>query len=358
MIRAAVLWSQLSGYLVACLNELAARGVEILVVHWPASTTAPFRFSDSDLVGMRFARDKFTSYPGLQSVLLGFRPDAALISGWMDRMYLRAALDLRSKGCVVIGAIDNQWRGDWKQLLGSLSAGWLLRKMFSAVWVPGDRAEQFARRLGFEGVRLWRGLYCGATRGFREIATLREQQWMEKASWPRKFVFVGRYEDVKGLRELLRAYQAYRDSCPEPWELICVGHGNLKPLVAAARGVQDLGFVQPRDLPSILADAGCFVLPSRKEGWVVALLEAAASGLPVICSDACGSHVELVRDGYNGCIVSAGNVEELVMAMRRVSMMAPADLREWGRRSAQLAAAYTPERWADYFLQKYQEITS
>jgi len=357
-MRVAVLWSRLSGYFVDCLTELASRGVELLIVHWPAEASAPFAFCDSDLPGTRYLRTDIDRLGRLEDLLRKFDPDAALVSGWMDWLYIRTALVLRRRGVVVVGGIDNQWRAHSKQVIGAMCAGWVLRRVFSALWVPGERAEQFARRLGFRGVRLWRGLYCGASKKFRAAGEVRAREWFGRGEWPRRFVFVGRYEDVKGVPELLEAYAKYRELCSEPWELWCAGHGSLKPLVSAARGVRDLGFVQPSGLPSVLADSGCFVLPSRKEGWVVALLEGAASGLPVICSDACGSHVELVREGFNGWVVRAGDAAGLAAAMVRVSSMSPKELSEFGKRSADLAAAYTPERWAEYFVEKYSELAS
>jgi glycosyltransferase involved in cell wall biosynthesis len=358
VIRVAVLWSRLSGYFVDCLAELASRGVELLIVHWPASANAPFRFRDSDLPGTRYLRTDIDRFGRLEDLLRKFDPHAALVSGWMDWLYIRTALVLRRRGVVVIGGMDNQWRGHFKQVIAPICAGWVLRRTFSALWVPGERSEQYARRLGFRGVRLWRGLYCGASKKFHAAGEVRAREWLGRGEWPRRFVFVGRYEDVKGVPELLEAYAKYRELCSEPWELWCAGHGSLKLLVSAARGVRDLGFVQPNGLPSVLADAGCFVLPSRKEPWGVALLEGAASGLPLICSDECGSHVELVREGFNGWVVRAGDAAGLAAAMVRVSSMSPKELSEFGKRSADLALAYTPERWAEYFLEKYSELAS
>src|SRR5690606_254758 len=120
------------------------------------------------------------------------------------------------------------------------------------------------------------------------------QVFRTQGSWPRSFVFVGRYEEIKGLPELLEAYRKYRQACPDAWDLICVGHGPLKCEIPRSPGVLDLGFLQPLGVASMLARSGCFVLPSRYDAWGVALLEAASSALPVICSDHCGSHVELV----------------------------------------------------------------
>jgi len=63
--------------------------------------------------------------------------------------------------------------------------------------------------------------------------------------------------------------------------------------------------------------AGCLVLPSRKEGISNALLEAQAAGLPAVVSDIPGNLV-VVRDGENGIVVPVGDVEALAYALIRL----------------------------------------
>ena len=70
--------------------------------------------------------------------------------------------------------------------------------------------------------------------------------------------------------------------------------------LVGVHGVEMLGFVQPDDLPAVLERAGCLVLPSRFEPWGVVVHEAAAAGLPIVCTPVCGAATRLVLDGYNG----------------------------------------------------------
>lgn len=74
--------------------------------------------------------------------------------------------------------------------------------------------------------------------------------------------------------------------------------------------------------------------------------EAAASGLPLIVSEACGAGVHLVRDGYNGYVTDAGHVRSVAAALTRMHRLSEDERQEYGRRSFELSKQYTPERWA------------
>lgn len=71
------------------------------------------------------------------------------------------------------------------------------------------------------------------------------------------------------------------------------------------------------DVPEMLAEADLFVLPSRKEGLGLVLLEAMSAGVPVIASKIDGP-AELVEDGHTGWFFEAGNAKDLAAKIRNV----------------------------------------
>jgi glycosyltransferase involved in cell wall biosynthesis len=74
---------------------------------------------------------------------------------------------------------------------------------------------------------------------------------------------------------------------------------------------------QRSDVPALLADANIFALVSDSEGMSLSLIEAIASGLPVVATTV-GNNSELVRNGWNGVLIPPGDGAALEKALRRL----------------------------------------
>lgn len=113
------------------------------------------------------------------------------------------------------------------------------------------------------------------------------------------------------LRALERSGQAVRG-----WHMLVAGEGPERPKLATlAREVSRCGvrisFLGASDrIPELLNAFDVYVLPSVNEGLSNSLLEAMATGLPVIASDV-GGNPEVVHDGISGLLFAAGGVDEL-----------------------------------------------
>jgi len=97
--------------------------------------------------------------------------------------------------------------------------------------------------------------------------------------------------------------------------LVIVGAGPLRAeaqALLAQAGVADYAWLPGArdDVPEIMRGLDCFVLPSLAEGISNTILEAMASGLPVVATDV-GGNRELIDHGRTGEIVPAGNVEAM-----------------------------------------------
>jgi glycosyltransferase involved in cell wall biosynthesis len=165
-------------------------------------------------------------------------------------------------------------------------------------------------------------------------------------------LYVGRYVEEKAIDVLLGGYSQYRESVENPWPLACCGTGPMASAVAGAAGVTDLGFVQPAELPRILLAHGAFVFVSRFEPWGVALAEAMASGLPAICSEACGVSVELVRHLHNGLLVPTEDAGAVARGMGWMHEHYE-ELPEMGRRAREFAIPYSAECWARRWHERF-----
>ena len=105
-----------------------------------------------------------------------------------------------------------------------------------------------------------------------------------------------------------------------------------------------------------MSRAGCLVLPSRFEPWAVAVHEAAAAGLPVICTWVCGAATRLVLDGYNGVVVSPDDARGLAAGLARVSTAGKEERLAMVAASSLLARQLSPERWASNLLARIPEL--
>jgi glycosyltransferase involved in cell wall biosynthesis len=137
---------------------------------------------------------------------------------------------------------------------------------------------------------------------------------------PRGAVFLGRLSPEKGLRVLLAAWR----ELPEiPLEII--GDGPLSEEIRTAIASPDLAHVRlvgplPHDEAlARVAGAGMLIFPSLwYEGLPFAIVEALASGVPVIASRL-GAQAEVVRDGVSGLLVAPGDASALTEAVRRLA---------------------------------------
>ncbi len=127
---------------------------------------------------------------------------------------------------------------------------------------------------------------------------------------------------MKDQQLLLRAVAHLRDEHPalgDRLRLLIVGDGPLYPALTQMiehLSLQDIVWLagDRDDVPSLLQAMDVFVLPSLAEGLSNTVLEAMASGLPVIAT-AVGGNIELVEEGFNGSLVAVGDHEALSDAM-------------------------------------------
>lgn len=150
---------------------------------------------------------------------------------------------------------------------------------------------------------------------------------------------VGRIQPIKDQAVLVRAFAEVVGQIPASrgyLRLVIVGDGPLLPALrdlAHSLGVADLAWFPGAmsNVPEVLRLFDLFVLPSLNEGISNTILEAMASGLPVVATDV-GGNVEIVDDGRWGRRFESGNVSQLAHILGEY-------VRDPGIRSAHAAAA-------------------
>lgn len=148
------------------------------------------------------------------------------------------------------------------------------------------------------------------------------------------FVFVGRLNRDKGIKELISAFNSLDN---EPHLLLVGAEDHTAPIDAATLEAIDrnprihkLGF--QTDIRPALAASNVLVLPSYREGFPNAVLQAGAMELPVIATDISGSN-EVIEPEFNGWIVPPRQIRPLESAMLEAMKKPKFELESMGKRA-------------------------
>jgi glycosyltransferase involved in cell wall biosynthesis len=288
---------------------------------------------------------------GLTRRLRRGRFDALWVHGYARLPHLLAMANAKRLGLKVL-LRDEPWaasraRGALKGVVkDAFFAG--LRPLVDAVLAIGSRNRDYMLSYGFAPERCFLMPYAVDNALFADRAAAaagtRQQLRRELDLAPDRpvILFAGKLQERKRPHDLLAAYRRLTGA-RDPY-LVFAGDGELAaPLAAQAAGMEGVrfaGFRNQSELPRFYDLCDVFVLPSRHEPWGLVVNEAMCAGRAIVASDEVGAAADLVRDGENGFVFPAGNVEALAAALTRVLADAEAT-RRMGARSREII-----ERWS------------
>jgi len=175
----------------------------------------------------------------------------------------------------------------------------------------------------------------------------------------RRLLFLSRIHPKKGLEHLLQGWRKVVADFPN-WQLVIAGGGEAQHEAHTRALVKKLGLdgnvtfpgpVYGEEKRIALGGADAFVLPSFSEGFSIAILEAAASGLPVLITPQC-NFPELVSAG--GGFEMEPNVAGCESGLRQLLSLLPEQRKEMGRKARNLIHVnYTWRRVARKMLEVY-----
>jgi glycosyltransferase involved in cell wall biosynthesis len=212
------------------------------------------------------------------------------------------------------------WTRDyWREYLGRLGGwfGWRVQRL--CLRVP-QHAFCFSRLV--EGRLAAEGVHGGVT-------LLEGQFEGEPAAAPRPaepvVVFAGRHIPEKNPVAVVHAVAKARETIPDLRGEI-YGDGPERPQVLAAiaeHRLEDVleapGFVDEAVIEDALARALCLVLPSRREGYGLVVVETLSKGTPVVLVQGeDNASTELIEEGVNGFVVASASAHDLAEAVVRV----------------------------------------
>jgi glycosyltransferase involved in cell wall biosynthesis len=146
----------------------------------------------------------------------------------------------------------------------------------------------------------------------------------------KRVIAVGRYAYQKGYDLLLQAWKQVESQCPD-WELVVFGDGDRTEY---ERQMCNLGIDSTRchlngptnQIQIEYTNSSVFVVSSRFEGLSMALLEAVASGLPIVSFACPCGPLDIITDGVDGLLVEKENVKDLADSL--VKVMSSSELRQ------------------------------
>jgi len=337
-MRFCFLYTELAKYFISCIEKLSEYG-EVYVLNYPVNKEAPFQFNNNNPKITYYDRFTYNSTE-LNDLVFKINPNIIFCSGWIDKDYLKICKKFKAKIPTVL-CMDTKWKGNFRQILASVFSKFLIQNKFSHAWVPGNQQQLFAEKLGIKTSNIKLGYYCADVNLFNQFF---ENQFLyKKTNFPKRFLYVGRYYDFKGVKTLWNAFIQLQNETPNDWELWCLGNGDLEPIVHPK--IKHLGFVQPENLNEIISSTGVFILPSLVEPWGVVVQEYAAAGYPLILSSQIGASEAFLVENENGYFFNAGDENDLIEKMKLFINLPNESLTLMSEKSHELGNKNTINEW-------------
>jgi glycosyltransferase involved in cell wall biosynthesis len=339
MKRILVLYRELAGYFVNCLNHLCDQNnVEADVVAYPVHSDAPFQFEFSSRI--RCHDRNQVDLQKLESLHVEHQYDMVFCGGWSDKMYMQWVSHHQEVPALL--GFDNQWQGNLRQWLAVAYARARIVKQFHMAFVPGIEQAAYAQRMGFR--KIVQGAYCCDVAKFTTINTDRSKDhWQAEM---KTLFYVGRYAREKFIVELQEAFAQIIDRYKLPWRLVCAGTGPLWEDRSQHPSIEHLGFLQPAELLHQMQSGHAFVLPSTFEPWGVVVHEFAAAGYPMILSNRVGARTAFLKPAINGFEFISGDKHDLSKVLLQLMQSSGDQLFEMSQQSYYLAQSITPASWS------------
>jgi phosphatidylinositol alpha 1,6-mannosyltransferase len=300
--------------------------------------------------------------PGsMHDLIMRFRPDLVHCAtefgiGRMGQIAaVRAKLPLVSSYHTDFAKYADAYGTSWLRGAVSSYLGRFHRRS-RRVFTPSTVSRQDLIRLNVSNIEVWgRGVDSELFHPGRRSQEMRAAFGVGSRF---TFLYVGRLAAEKRAEQIVHAFRLASESLPRGvLHLIMAGTGPYEAELRAAAppGVTFLGFLERRSqLPDLYANCDAFVFASVTETLGLVVLEAMASGLPVIAAPAGGVRDHL-RDGKNGLAYAEGDAGSMAAAMVRLAG-------DWGltqrlsRGARRTAEALTWESELDRLDLSYREV--
>jgi glycosyltransferase involved in cell wall biosynthesis len=225
---------------------------------------------------------------------------------------------------------------------GALVHPWL--RLAHEIVVPSEYLRQVFARHGYDATVV------------ENVVDLRRFEYRDRQPLRARVLSTRNLEAYYRIDLVIEAFARFRDSVPDA-TLTIAGYGRQEPMLralasrVAADAIRFVGRIEPDAMPRLYAEHDIYVNASEVDNQPVSILEAMASGLPLV-STAAGDIPFMVRDGETALLVPPGNGAAIADAIG-VVWRESAAARERARRAASDVARFTwpavRDRWADVY---------
>lgn len=299
-------------------------------------------------------------WPAVQASLSDLDPSVVVVAGWASpesfaaidwtrRRRRRLVMLSESSAC---DASRSVWREGVKRRIVGLSDAGL---------VGGPSHRDYGIALGMPPNAVFMGYDAVDNAHFAtaaEAARANSADMRNRLGMPDRYVLASaRFIPKKNLPRLVSAYASVIADRSDAPDLVILGDGPERPAVEAAitevgvsGRVRLPGFRGYPDLPALYGLSEGFVHVSTSEQWGLVINEAAASGVPVVASSACGSTGQLVSHGETGFVVNAESEASISEGLQCLIDLDPESRIAMGQAAQRRVADWGPEGFADGLL--------
>lgn len=292
----------------------------------------------------------------LHKYLSGQRPDVIHSHKYKTTFY--ALLSRRHTHCRLVATYHN-WLYDTLPLRFYAALDKRLARYCDAVvGVSEPVTQELCRHVPASKVRhIGNGV---DTEVYRPLMSRRDAKQALGLSGKTLVGFVGRLSADKGISYLLQALAAMPTSLTEPVHAVIVGDGEHRGALESETRVLGLServhfLGNRRDTPLLYTAFDVFVLPSRREGFPMVLLEAMSCGLPVIATRV-GDVDRIIEPGVSGLVVEPADIAALQQTLHTV-LAGPDRAKRMGTAARErVERQFTSAQMAREYLEIYRRV--
>lgn len=340
-----ILYAEIMPYNLPVWRYMRDKGCKLTVVQLDDRKLTPFKYEGEEGIEVH----NITSYPDYKSFKDKFyKRDNKLVLmcegpfKWYWRL-ARYYHKTMSNIPVIVG-VDAQWTGKRNNYIKKFLFPFIYGRVFTNVQCAGLWQVMYALKIGFKRNQIIKPFYCAQNEIYYTVDIDKKRK-----SYPKRFIFIGRFNEVKGIREMIEAWQNIKDK--HGWSFTMVGNGPMEDEIQRYKDIIDIRpFMQQEDIANLMQESGCSMIPSRFEPWGLVIHEAAAAGMPMIVSRDCGATNQFAIDGYNGIVINEVTTASVQNAMERIINTSDDELLTLAENSREMSKSIQPGHVANALL--------